>query len=100
MSTRGNTALDRPAARIGAFLIFLGAAAALAWMHRDDLLPQEPVVAADDPVARCLAKRSADIDKMRQDGVVDAERARLFKSRAEALCQAQLGAGAGPPLPK
>jgi len=97
MSTRGGSALDRPVARIGALLIFLSAAAALAWIHRDDLLPQEPVVAADDPVAMCLAERSVGIDKMHQDGVIDAERAKLFKSRAEALCQAQLGAGAGPP---
>ena len=94
---RGTSVLDRPAARLGAFLIFLSAAAALAWIHRDDLLPQVPVVAADDPVAICLAERTVDIDKMRQDGVIDADRATLFKSRAEALCQAQLGAGAGPP---
>lgn len=72
-------------------------AALLAWIHRDDLLPPEAAVAADDPVAKCLAERSADIDKMRQDGVVDPDRAKLFKSRAEALCQAQFGAGSGPP---
>lgn len=97
MSTRGNSALDRPVARVGAFLIFLSAAATLAWMHRDDLIPSETAAAADDPVAKCLAERSADIDQMRQDGVVDADRAVLFKSRAEALCQAQLGQGSGPP---
>jgi len=97
MSTRGTSALDRPAARVGAFLIFLSVAAALGWIHRDDLLPSETAIAADDPVAKCLAERSVDIDKMRQDGIIDADRATLFKSRAEALCQAQLGAGAGPP---
>ena len=91
------SALDRPAARVGAFLIFLGVAATLAWIHRGDLFPGEAAVAADDPVAICFAERAADIDKMQQDGVVDADRAKLFKSRAEALCQAQLGQGSGPP---
>lgn len=98
---RRNSALDRPAARVGAFLVFLSAAAALAWIHRDDLLPNQAAVAANDPVAKCLAARTADIDKMQQDGVVDAGRATLFKNRAEALCQAQFGQGGGPPtLPK
>jgi len=95
-----SSALDRPVARIGAFLVFLSAAAALAWIHRDDLLPGEPAVAADDPVAVCTAERAAGIDKMQRDGVVDADQAKLFKSRAEALCQAQFGKGAGPPPPK
>lgn len=95
----GDSALDRPAARVGAFLIFLCVVAALAWIHRDDLFPSEAAVAADDPVAKCLTERAAGIDKMHQDGVIDADRASLFKSRAEALCQAQLGQGSGPPSP-
>ncbi len=95
----GNSALDRPAARVGAFLIFLSVVAALAWIHRDDLFPSEAAVAADDPVGKCLAERVVGIDKMQQDGVIGADRASLFKSRAEALCQAQLGQGSGPPSP-
>jgi len=94
---RGKSVLDRPVARIGAFLIFLSVAAALAWIHRDDLFPSESAVATDNPVAKCLTKRAAGIDKMQQDGVVDADRATLFKSRAEAFCQAQFGRGSGPP---
>jgi hypothetical protein len=77
----------------------LSVAAALAWIHRDDLLPRETAVAAHDPVALCLAERALGIDQMQQDGVIDADQATLFKSRAEALCQAQVGAGAGPPPP-
>lgn len=92
------SALDRPIARVVALVVFLAAAGALAWMHRDDLFPPEPAaVAADDPVALCLAARARDIDKMRTDGVIDDAQAKLFKSRAEALCQAQHGQGAGPP---
>ena len=97
--TRSST-LDRPLARIGALGVFLCAAAALAFMHRDDLFPPEPAaIAADDPVALCLAARAADIDKMRADGVIDEAQATLFKSRAEALCQAQQGQGGPPKLP-
>ncbi len=31
------------------------------------------------------------------EGTITAAQASLFKSRAEALCQAQLGGGSGPP---
>jgi hypothetical protein len=94
-----SSALDRPIARVVALVVFLAAAGTLAWIHRDDLFPPEPaaVVAADDPVALCLAARARDIDKMRTDGVISDAQATLFKSRAEALCQAQHGGGSGPP---
>jgi len=92
------SALDRPVARIVALGVVLGVAAALAYMHREDLFPPPPaVVAADDPVAICLAARAKDIDQMRTDGVIDDAQANLFKGRAEALCQAQVGQGSGPP---
>lgn len=102
VNQRSGSVLDRMAARLVALLVLLAVGAALAWIHRDDLLPRpQATVAADDPVAKCLAERAADIDKMRQDGVIDADRATLFKSRAEALCQTQFGQGSGPPgLPK
>ena len=93
--------LDRPIARLIALVIFLLMAASLAWIHREDLLPGEPdAVSADDPVAQCLAQRAEDIEQMRRDGVIDEDQAALFKSRAEALCQAQVGQGAGPPPPQ
>ena len=95
-----SSALDRPLARIAALGVFLCAAGVLALVHRDDLFPPEPAaVAADDPVALCLAARAEDIDKMRADGVIDEAQATLFKSRAEALCQAQKGQGGPPKLP-
>ncbi len=93
---RRASALDRPPARVAAFGVFLLAVGALAWMHRDDIFPPEKT-AADDPVALCVAGRWAGIDEMVADGTVDTARAALFKSRAEALCQAQAGQGSGPP---
>ncbi len=80
--------------------MFRLAAGALAWMHRDDIFPPE-AVPADDPVALCVAGHWAGIDAMVADGTVDTVRAEPFKSRAEALCQAQAGQGPGPPkLPR
>ncbi len=95
-ASAGASALDRPPARVAAFGVFLLAVSALAWMHRDDIFPPEKT-AADDPVAFCIAGRWAGIDEMVANGTVDTARAELFKSRAEALCQAQAGQGSGPP---
>ncbi len=97
-ASAGASALDRPPARVAAFGVFLLAVGALAWMHRDDIFPPE-AVPADDPVALCVAGRWAGIDEMVADGTVDTARAELFKSRAEALCQTQLGQGSEPPPP-
>ncbi|HET6519671.1 MAG TPA: hypothetical protein VFG47_07595 [Geminicoccaceae bacterium] len=93
--------LDRPLARAIALACFGLCAAALVYIHRDDIWPQPAAQAGadpDDPVVRCFAERSAQIDDMVGEGVIGAEQATLFKSRAEALCRAQEGgAGAGPP---
>jgi hypothetical protein len=95
---RGDSVLDGPAARAVAFLVFLGVVGLLGWMHRDDLFPPDrAAVEADDPVARCVAARAQDIDRMQTEGTIGAEQARLFKARAEALCQDQFGKGSGPP---
>ncbi len=84
-------ALDGPVARIAAFGVFLLAAAALGWFHRDDILPPEAVPLAADPAAACIAGRWAGIDLMAADGTIDAVRAKAFKASAEALCRAQAG---------
>ena len=93
--------LDRPAARVVALGVALLMAAALAWMHRDDLFPspESAAPAANGPVARCFAERAADIDRMAEEGTITEAQASLFKSRAEALCEAQQGGGGPPPLP-
>lgn len=93
--------LDRPAARLCALGVAVLMVAALGFMHRDDLFPPEQAALnPDDPVALCLAARAADIDKMAAEGTINADQARLFKSRAEALCQAQLGNSGPPPPPQ
>ncbi len=99
---RADSVLDRPIARVVAFGVFLLAMAALAWINRDFLFPPEDVAkpAADDPVARCVAERAVGIDQMLKDGTIDAGRAALFKSRAEAFCVDQFGKGPGPPPPR
>jgi hypothetical protein len=92
--------LDGASARIVALLVFLGCAGALAWLHRDDLFPPEPnATATDDPFARCLAERRADVVRMQEEGLIDAERAALFTNRAEAMCAAETAGGGPPSLP-
>lgn len=82
--------LDQPAARVVALLICLGSLGALAAIHWKDLTGPGPVVAkTDDRFAKCFAQRSGEIEKMVADGLVDAPRAALFKTRAEAMCRAQ-----------
>jgi hypothetical protein len=82
--------LDRPAARLVALGVALVCVAILAWLHRADLLSATfAPEAADDPFARCLAERTAEIDGMLDEGMIDQARAELFKSRAEAMCRAE-----------
>ena len=93
--------LDRPVARVLAALVFLGCLAALAWLERERLWPSAAGTAADDPFARCFAERTAQIERMQADGVIQAAQAELFKNRAEAMCraEAQGGRSTGPGLP-
>lgn len=93
--------LDQPIARLVAFGVVLLVIAALAWIHRDDLFPPTEQAAAptSDPVARCVAERAEGIEAMLADGTIDAEQAALFRQRAEAFCEDQVGRGGGPPPP-
>ncbi len=94
--------LDGPAARFAALGVAALAALALVYIHRDDLFPPDAASsgAALDPIAACVAERSAEIDGMVAEGLVDEARATLFKSRAAALCQSTVGGGnSAPPLP-
>jgi hypothetical protein len=86
-----------------AALVFVACLALLAWLEREQLLPSEVAVSADDPVQRCIAERAADIDGMLAEGVIEAPQAELFKARAAAMCEDTAGNGGGgpalPPLP-
>ncbi len=86
---RRRGALDRPAARLAALAVFLLAAGALGWFHRDDILPPGMAPRAGDPAAACIAERRAVIDAMAADGTIDAALAKQFKASAEALCRSQ-----------
>ncbi|WP_420403105.1 hypothetical protein [Nisaea sp.] len=82
-------------ARAVAGLVLVGALAALAYLHRDDiagLLGEEPVAApANGPLAACLAERYGAVDKMREEGIIDEAKHQLFRRRAEAMCQDRFG---------
>ena len=95
----GPAPLDRPLARGLAALVFVACLALLAWLERERLFPSEVAANADDPVQRCVAERAADIDGMLAEGVIEAPRAELFKSRAAAMCQDSVGSGGEPGLP-
>jgi hypothetical protein len=88
--------LDRPLARGLAALVFLGCLAALAWLERARLLA--PEVAADDPVALCMAERAAQIDELVSQGRIESGQAQQLKSRTGEMC-AGAGAAAGAPAP-
>ena len=97
-STGRQGPLDGLAARLVALLVLLLVVACIAWVNRDSLFPPEQAeVPADDPVALCLAERAVGIDKMLAEGTINEGQATLFKSRAEALCQAQQGQSGAPP---
>jgi hypothetical protein len=88
--------LDRPVARGLAVLVFLGCVGAIVWLERGRLFP--PEVAADDPVAQCVAEREAQIDDLVSQGRIEAGQAEVFKSRAHEMCAGAGGpAGAPPP---
>ena len=92
--------LDRPLARVAALAVFLLMAATLGFIHRDDLFPPEAAAPdPNDPVALCFAERAGGIAAMLADGTINESQAALFRSRAEALCQAQFGGNAAPGLP-
>jgi hypothetical protein len=91
MSPAQRAFLDRPIARLCAVAVFLLAAGALAYIHRNDWRPRAAPVAAaaDDPIAACMRDRIAVIDGQLRDGVLKPEQAELFRARVDALCQAQ-----------
>ena len=99
--TRDRAFLDRPAARLCALAVFVLCAAALFYIHRNDIWPppKAEAVGGDDPIALCMRDRLAVIDAQLRDGVLKPEQAELFRTRVEALCQAQNSRGGPEGLP-
>ena len=73
--------VDGPVGRMVAGAVLAVCVAGLVYVHRDDIWRPDaaPAVDPNDPVAVCLAARTADIDQMVADGVVDTQRADTFK---------------------
>ena len=94
MAASARPFLDRPLARGLAVLVFLACGAGLAWLERARLFPSETAAAAD-PVAACITGRTAEIERMLAEGLIEAPQAELFKTRAAAMCRATAG-GAAP----
>jgi hypothetical protein len=99
--TRHGAFLDRPAARAGALVVFALCAASLVYVHRKDIWPAPKVEAGggSDPIALCMRDRLAVIDDQLRDGVLKPEQAALFRTRVDALCQAQNRRGGVEGLP-
>lgn len=91
MSENRSSALDGRAARGVAALVLVGALAALAYFHREDLFAPEAVEGpnANPELAACIAERTGHVDKMLEDGLVDADQAASFRERAVQFCESQ-----------
>lgn len=99
-ATRGP--LDGPAARLVALAVLLAAAGGLLAMHWRDLFPPERTAVAVDPsepVARCIAERTGQIETMISENPAMAGRRQLFVERAVAMCRATEGGEGAPSLP-
>jgi len=84
--------LDGPGARIVALLVVIACAAVLGYIHRDDLFPAEPVNAdagLNPEFVKCRDARTAQVEKMLNDGVIDQLKFDAFRERAVAFCTAQ-----------
>lgn len=80
---------DGPAAKAVAVLVIVLSAALIAYIHRGDLFPK-PVVASSNPeLDACIAQRTAEVDRMVTEAVVNAAQAETFKTRAVQFCEAQ-----------
>ena len=98
----GRHFLDGIGARAAALCLALGAGALL--FHLDNgflggspppgqaasqATGQAPAEDANPAFTACFQRESATVRRMRDEGLISAEQARLFKGRAEARCRAQ-----------
>ena len=81
---------DSRTARLLALLLILAGAAVIAWHHRNDLMPsQEKADAANPQLFACISERTAQVESMLGDGVINQGQAVQFRTRAIQFCEQQ-----------
>jgi len=71
-----------------AVVVVLACVAGLAYLHRGDLLPaaEDDDAGLNPEFVACRTERLGDIDKMRDDGLIDDAQEEQFAARALAYC--------------
>lgn len=104
MADSGNSFIDSGSARLLSLVFAVGLAAVMLVAWGEDMLAlmvdQPPAIPARAVVEQssepsnpareaCLQKRLADVDKMRDDGMINDAQHAQFAGRAVALCESQ-----------
>lgn len=103
MPVQQHSFLDGPYARLLAAVVFALVVASLLAMHWEEIFPSDAaMVATDNPVASCIAQRTAEIDQMIQENPQMSSRRETMLARLAPMCEdmAGKGAGIGPTLPR
>lgn len=100
------SALDSRGARLVALVIALAALCLMIWLGREDVpfvraaltsvtgAAEETAASSGNPqLDACLASRVGDVEKMREEGVINAAQYDTFRGRAVAYCEAQFPPG-------
>jgi len=95
------SSLDSPVARIAALAVALCALALMIWLGRHDVPVVRGLMAGisgeevqqqgtgNPELDACLADRAGAVDKMREEGVINAAQYTEFRQRAVDYCEAQ-----------
>ena len=88
MSRKGDTSLF---SRLVAVAVILGASAMIAYHHRDDLFPPEKAAEAglNPEFVKCRDERTAQVRKMKSEGLISDQQVSTFTERAVAFCTSQ-----------
>ncbi len=81
--------------RVIALTVFAACAGVLGYMHRADLLPQQPQedASVNPEFIACRSERTGHVEKMLSDGVIDQAQHDQFTERAVSYCAAQFPPG-------
>lgn len=81
--------------KAAAVAVLLAAVGGIVYINREVLFPglvEEEISPQDAAFAACMAARTAQIDQLVADGMMDAARAANAKERLAPVCQAQVDA--------